>query len=136
MFTEHKAALANVSEAEWAALPDVGDHTLKAKPRQAEVYTPMVDTLIAGKAKELKGETDKSVAADDGMASVGVGLSAARNNLISQTLTNISDSVGGQSVIDPKVSKAGRVKQAPKARPLPPPPLPLVHTCECPPRAT
>jgi pre-mRNA-processing factor 6 len=107
-FKELKSALGGVSAEEWAALPDVGDRSAKLKPRQAEIYTPVFDTLIASQAKA--GATDKSIDAASApidpnagnISSVATGISAARNTLISQTLSSISDSVSGQSVIDPK----------------------------------
>ncbi|GMI39432.1 hypothetical protein TeGR_g5012 [Tetraparma gracilis] len=102
-FSELKAKLGGVSEAEWAALPDVGERG-KARPRQQETFTPVLDTVVAGAAKRLKGETDRSVDAGGGgdVSSVVGSLSSARQGLISQTLGGIADSVGGQSVVDPK----------------------------------
>ena len=51
-FKDLKQKLSAVSEAEWAALPDVGDRSLKFKQkRQQEVFTPLVDTMLADAAK-------------------------------------------------------------------------------------
>ena len=112
-FKDLKEKLGDVTEKEWAALPDVGDRSLKFKQqRRQEVYTPLVDTMLADQAKRMgSSNTDSSIGGrsaggagddDDGLTTVVGGLASARNKVITQTLSSISDNVGGQTVVDPK----------------------------------
>ncbi|GMH95881.1 hypothetical protein TrST_g3399 [Triparma strigata] len=132
-FKDLKQKLSAVSEAEWAALPDVGDRSLKFKQkRQQEVFTPLVDTMLADAAKRIGGgETTTTVAGDASevggdLTSIVGGLASARNKVISMTLSSISDNVGGQTVVDPKgyvtqlntqkISSAAEIGDIKKAR--------------------
>lgn len=49
-FADLKSQLGKVSDAEWEAIPDIGDHSLKYKQsqRKAERFTPVPDHVIDG----------------------------------------------------------------------------------------
>ena len=46
-FADIKATLGGVSEAEWAAIPDIGDYSLKYKQKAQDQFTPVPDHIIA-----------------------------------------------------------------------------------------
>ena len=60
-FADLKRKLADVTEAEWEAIPDIGDYTIK-KPRR-ETYVPAPDTLLAAAVAERAAST--SVVGED-----------------------------------------------------------------------
>ena len=94
-----------MTEEQWASLPDVGDRSLKYKQqRRAEIFTPLVDSVMASNAAKLRGETSDKVekGEEGGIESMVGGMASARNKVISMTLNNISDDVSGQTVVDPK----------------------------------
>jgi len=127
-FRDLKAKLADVSEAEWATIPDVGDYSLKYKQqRRQDVFTPLTDSLLdqraqlnadatagTADARALAGTTAAAAAAggDDetsakttGFRSVVTnmsGLGAARGTVLGMSLDKMSDSVAGQTNVDPK----------------------------------
>lgn len=122
-FRELKEKLKDVSEDEWAAIPDVGDYSLKYKQRRREdVFTPLTDSLlesramankdataggnaaVAGTAQAVDG-TATSAATSSGFRSVVTnmsGLAEARGTVLGMSLDKMSDSVTGQTVVDPK----------------------------------
>ena len=125
-FRELKQQLANVSEAEWASIPDVGDYSLKYKQnrkRERDTFTPISDSLLesrakgnadatsgnatlAGTAQVQGGMGGASSSSSSGMKSVAVsnmsGLAEARGTVLGMSLDRMSDSVSGQTVVDPK----------------------------------
>ena len=120
-FRELKQQLASVTEDEWAALPDVGDYSLRHKQKRREdVFTPLSDALLeqrsltnadatAGGARALAGTTPAAAdgAATPAAAAAGYrtnlsGLAEARSTVMTMSLDKMSDSVSGQTVIDPK----------------------------------
>ena len=124
-FIDLKRELATVSAEEWEAIPDVvADHTLKFKQGQNKkdsfMFTPVPDYLIAAKApgalsgsvSALSGGMDSSLGgmssvlgggAVGGNQSIISGLAAeARGAALSTRLDKMSDSVTGQTVVDPK----------------------------------
>ena len=119
-FRELKEKLADVTEDEWAAIPDVGDYSLKYKQKRREdVFTPLTDTLLADRSKinadatagtaNLSGNAQVMDAADGtattapgGATSVRLsGLAEARGTVLGMSLDKM-DSVTGQTVVDPK----------------------------------
>jgi len=54
-FADLKRKLAEVTEAEWEAIPEIGDYTIK-KPRR-ETYVPAPDTLLAAAVAERAAST-------------------------------------------------------------------------------
>jgi len=123
-FRELKDKLADVTEDEWAAIPDVGDYSLKHKQnRREDVFTPLTDTLLADRSKANSDPTSGTAAlagnaqvmdAADGTATTTAaaasghqsvrlsGLAEARGTVLGMSLDKMSDSVSGQTVVDPK----------------------------------
>ena len=112
-FSDLKRKLGDVSYDEWMALPEVGDARNKRQrnPR-ADKLTPIPDSLLAKTA--MSNETTNMIDSHDqkygGMSSIS-GMSTdidmkkigqARNTLMDMKLTQVSDSVSGQTVVDPK----------------------------------
>ncbi|ELR17957.1 PRP1 splicing factor, Nterminal/tetratricopeptide repeat domain containing protein [Acanthamoeba castellanii str. Neff] len=116
-FSDLKKQLAGVSVDEWDAIPDIGDHRgRKARPQR---YTPVPDSIVLDSVRK---ELDKSNALDareqrfGGLASTLAGgaqtpagtvtdlnqIGAARKTVLNIKLHQVSDSVSGQTVVDPK----------------------------------
>lgn len=115
-FADLKRDLGSVSAFEWDAIPDIGDSSLKYKQsRKKESFMPVPDSLIAS-AGALRGDSianaiDPRAGTDSfasGMATAlpGVGsaglASVMRGSAITSRLDKMSDSVSGQTVVDPK----------------------------------
>lgn len=102
---------------EWANIPDVGD-ARNRKQRTVgnrEKFTPMSDSMLA---RNFGGESISSIDPSSSMASPLPGtatglltpsgdldlrkISQARNTLMDLKLKQTSDSVSGQTVVDPK----------------------------------
>lgn len=117
-FSDLKRSLMTVSEAEWAALPEVGDsRNRKQRNPRAERFTPLPDSVLS---RNLGGENVTTLDPRSGLASIvpgvqtGIGMltpsgdldlrkiGQARNTLMNVKLSQISDSVAGQTVVDPK----------------------------------
>jgi pre-mRNA-processing factor 6 len=113
-FRELKQQLATVTEDQWAALPEVGDYSLRYKQRRREdTFTPLTDSLLATRSKlnedATSGNTALSgttvAAAQTGYKSVVTnmsGLAEARGTVLGMSLDKMSDSRTGQTVVDPK----------------------------------
>eukprot|EP01035_Chromulina_nebulosa_P017336 gene17336-22881_t len=109
-FADLKRELGKVSAEEWDSIPEVGDNSLKLKqPRKKDIYTPVPDSLIENSAQI--GLYTKSVDPNGfetslsrlpGTQSVTAGLAEARGNSLTLKLDKISDSITGQTVVDPK----------------------------------
>ena len=116
-FSDLKRELSGVSTDEWASIPEVGD-ARNRKQRTAglrEKYTPISDSLLA---KSLGGEQMSTLDPTSSLASVIPGTSTgmltptgdldlrkigeARSTLMDLKLKQTSDSVSGQTVVDPK----------------------------------
>lgn len=126
-FADLKRKLADVSAAEWDAIPDIGDTTIKKTRR--EFYAPPPDTLLAAAAAER--ETVASIdAGGDALTATGslTEVGDGRRTVVSLNLDRAADSVDGQTVVDPKgyltslssmrVSSAAEVGDIKKARTL------------------
>lgn len=116
-FRELKDQLATVSEAEWASIPDVGDYSLRHKQKsRKESFTPITDSLLesrsilnadananlAGTAQVLDG-TQSSIPGSGYKSIINMsGLAGARTTVLGMSLDQMSDSVTGQTVVDPK----------------------------------
>ncbi|KAI6232354.1 PRP6-like protein [Aphelenchoides besseyi] len=133
-FSDLKRQLVEVSEEEWAAIPEVGDARNKAKrnPR-AEKFTPVADSLIASAAAYGQMGTMLDSNVQSGLLTPYSGLQStiggtqtglltpgwqtgvqtsgdldlrkigqARNRIMDIRLNQLSDSVSGQTVIEPK----------------------------------
>lgn len=116
-FADLKRKLSDVTEDEWDSIPDIGDYTIKNKKRNAS-FVPVPDTLLAKAAAEkeqvaaidpkskLVGgfETPMGLSTPMGntpmtdLTAVGEG----RGTVLELKLDRMADSVGGQTVVDPK----------------------------------
>ena len=116
-FRDYKQQLATVSEDAWMNIPDAtGDQSLKWKRQQEkknrdrhgrEVYTPLTDSLIEQRASMTGGANLNlnATAADDGAATAMTNMSnigQARGTVLGMSLDKMSDSVSGQTVVDPQ----------------------------------
>ncbi|CAD6208449.1 GSCOCG00003461001-RA-CDS [Cotesia congregata] len=116
-FSDLKRELINVSEDEWKNVPEVGDaRNRKQRNPRAEKFTPLPDSVLA---RNLGGESATSIDPSSGLASMMPGVATpgmltptgdldlrkigqARNTLMNVKLNQVSDSVEGQTVVDPK----------------------------------
>ena len=140
-FADLKRDLATVSAFEWESIPEVGDHSLKLKQsRKKETFMPLPDNIIASAAAlrggEITNAVDPSLLADGstsvmmggGYKSVVGGLAEARGTELTSKLDKMSDSISGQTVVDPKgyltslnsmkISSAAEIGDIKKARVL------------------
>ena len=124
-FRELKQKLASVTEDEWAKIPDVGEYGLRHKQKRREdVFTPLTDSLLesrsmantpatggggrrggmSGMAQVLDGvaTTTTTTTTTAGYRTNLSGLAEARSTVMTMSLDKMSDSVSGQTVIDPK----------------------------------
>lgn len=117
MFTDLKRELAGVSENEWSSIPEVGDaRNRKQRNPRAERFTPLPDSVLS---HNLGGENVTTIDPGSGLASMMPGtntpgmltpsgdldlrkIGQARNTLMGMRLNQVSDAVGGQTVVDPK----------------------------------
>jgi pre-mRNA-processing factor 6 len=112
LFSDVKRTLASVSEAEWASLPEVGDaRNRKQRNARSEKFTPLPDSVLS---RNLGGESTTTIDPNSGLASMVPGvvtpsgdldlrkIGQARNTLMNVKLSQVSDSVTGQTVVDPK----------------------------------
>ncbi|XP_001951091.1 pre-mRNA-processing factor 6 [Acyrthosiphon pisum] len=117
-FSDLKRGLTMVSEDEWRNIPEVGDaRNRKQRNPRAEKFTPLPDTVLS---RSLGGESTSSIDSASGIMSqyphgtVTPGMltpsgdldlrkmGQARNTLMNVKLNQVSDSVEGQTVVDPK----------------------------------
>lgn len=115
-FVDLRRELSTVSEADWLSLPEVGDarNKLQRNPRQ-EKYTPIPDSIISKGLAATQGTTQinameqqfgglttpfgaQTPSGDIDMKKIG----EARTSLMDIKLNQVSDSVLGQTVVDPK----------------------------------
>jgi len=119
-FRELKEKLKEVTEDQWASIPDVGDNSLRYKQnRRQDVFTPITDSLLESRSMinedatsgnaTLAGTAQTTATAPNsnksGLQSVVVnmsGLAEARGTVLGMSLDKMSDSVSGQTTIDPK----------------------------------
>jgi len=106
-FSDLKRDLGGLSHDEWDSIPDIGDYTIK-KQKRPERFTPVPDSIIEGARNEIS--TNNSLEASSGLESVsGVAtvtnlndIGEAREAALGIKLDKASDSVSGQTVVDPK----------------------------------
>mmetsp|Transcript_35641 Transcript_35641/g.55625 ORF Transcript_35641/g.55625 Transcript_35641/m.55625 type:complete len:924 (-) Transcript_35641:135-2906(-) len=116
-FADLKRGLSTVSSEEWAAIPDIGDYTVKKKKRE-EKFVPASDFLLSGAsasttlgtsidAQVQKGglgglQTPFYKGAETPMHQDLTQIGQARKTVLNLKLNSASDSVSGQTVVDPK----------------------------------
>ena len=118
-FSDLKRDLVQVSKDDWDNLPEVGDaRNRRQRNPRAEKFTPLPDSVLG---RSLGGDTVHSIDAGSGLASMVPGtataapgmvtpsgdldlrkIGQARNTLMNVKLNQVSDSVSGQTVVDPK----------------------------------
>jgi PRP1 splicing factor, N-terminal. len=119
-FRELKENLATVSESEWAAIPDVGDYSLRYKQkRKQDTFTPITDSLLESRSIVNSDATSGNVSLTGTVQATDIGngpnssgfksvvsnmsgLAEARGTVLGMSLDRMSDSVTGQTVVDPK----------------------------------
>jgi pre-mRNA-processing factor 6 len=132
-FADLKNDLSTVTADEWDSIPEVGDHTLKYKQRKRnETYVPLPDNILSQTGGPSMGQHEQggdTPHGPGGTSSVlGQGLAEARGTMLTMKLDKMSDSVSGQTVVDPKgyltdlnslkISSAAEVGDIQKARQL------------------
>jgi tetratricopeptide (TPR) repeat protein len=129
-FADLKRKLADVSAAEWDAIPDIGDTTIKKTRR--DFFAPAPDTLLARAVaeQEVAASIDASGGGGPGLTAGGslTEVGDGRRTVVSLNLDRAADSVDGQTVVDPKgyltslssmkISSAAEVGDIKKARTL------------------
>lgn len=106
-FRELKQELAHVSEDDWLKIPEVGDHSLRHKQSnksREDTFTPLTDSLLEARASANSTAATSKTAIDGDVttASTLQGLGAARGTVLGMSLDKMSDSVSGQTVVDPQ----------------------------------
>ncbi|CAG0916495.1 unnamed protein product [Notodromas monacha] len=120
MFSDIKRDMAEISQDDWLSIPDVGDaRNRKQRNPRAEKFTPLPDSVLARNVAMASGSAT-SIDPSSGLASAvpstagGAGMltpsgdldlrkiGQARNTLMDIKLNQVSDSVSGQTVVDPK----------------------------------
>lgn len=116
-FSDLKRKLTDVSAHDWAMLPEVGDaRNKKMRNPRTEKFTPVPDSVI--RSALMAGQTVTAVNTMDQLGGLNTpypGLSTpatgdldlnkigeARKSLVNVKLDQASDSVSGQTVVDPK----------------------------------
>jgi pre-mRNA-processing factor 6 len=97
-FRDLKRKLGDVTYEEWDAIPDIGDYTIKKKKDFAQ-FAPAPDTLLQ-RALDEKGVSTQEV--DDGALTDLNAVGEGRGTVLGLKLDKLSDSVSGQTVVDPK----------------------------------
>ncbi|PSC71481.1 STABILIZED1-like [Micractinium conductrix] len=104
-FADLKRKLAEVPVDQWESIPDIGDYTIK-KQKHLDRFTPVPDSLLASAAAsqatasaiDASGLATPMGGATTDLTAIGAG----RNTVVQLKLDKISDSVSGQTVVDPK----------------------------------
>jgi len=111
-----KQNLTDVSDDEWRTMPEVGDaRNKKLRNPRAEEFIPLPDSVLSC---NLSAESSSTIDPSSGLASAVPGtvsgiltptgdldlrkIGQARNSLMNVKLSQVSDSVSGQTVVDPK----------------------------------
>lgn len=113
-FSDLKRNLAVLTEEDWIKIPEVGDsRNKKQRNPRSDKYTPVPDSILAHKATIANSETvtidprsglntpflsGTATSTDLDLRKIG----EARNTLMDIKLNQASDSVSGQTVVDPK----------------------------------
>ena len=112
-FSDLKRELASVDASAWESIPDIGDYT--AKRRKEERFVPVPDNMLARAADSMHSmqsidDGTKSAVGMQGGVAGGAGggpqdltaVGEGRSAVVQLKLDSMSDSVTGQTVVDPK----------------------------------
>ncbi|CAI9110615.1 OLC1v1010671C1 [Oldenlandia corymbosa var. corymbosa] len=111
-FAGLKRKLLEVTPEEWDNIPDIGDYSLRNKKKKFESFVPVPDTLL----EKARQEKEHVTALDPKSRAVGgtetpwaqtpvtdlTAVGEGRGTVLSLKLDRLSDSVTGQTVVDPK----------------------------------
>lgn len=110
-FADLKRKLGGMSETDWNSIPEIGDYSLRNKKKRFESFVPVPDTLL----EKAKQEQEHVTALDPRGKSAGIdtpfsqtpvtdltAVGEGRGTVLSLKLDRLSDSVTGQTVVDPK----------------------------------
>lgn len=115
-FADLKRKLAQITEAEWESIPDIGDYTIK-KQKRMQQFVPAPDSLLARAVMSSQtasaldaqamsamsgGQTSSLMESEIGTRTDLTAIGAGRNTVVQLKLDRASDSVTGQTVVDPK----------------------------------
>jgi pre-mRNA-processing factor 6 len=107
-FVDLKQNLGALSASDWDAIPEVGDNSLKytQQRRFQNVYVPLPDNIISNTASKLSGgdgqATSDITSQDVSITDSSAALKKARTDGLVGKLDSASDSVSGQTVVDPR----------------------------------
>ncbi|XP_057534911.1 protein STABILIZED1 [Amaranthus tricolor] len=111
-FADLKRKLHTLSAEEWDSIPEIGDYSLRNKKKRFESFVPVPDTLL----EKARQEKEHVTALDPKSRAVGgtetpwaqtpvtdlTAVGEGRGTVLSLKLDRLSDSVSGQTVVDPK----------------------------------
>jgi pre-mRNA-processing factor 6 len=107
LFADAKSALSEVTSEEWDNLPDPGDNTkrhTKKQPNPRFGFMPVPDSVL--EKNRTNNEYNIAVEPEEVGSATPMGdltqIGEARKSLLSLNLKKMSDSVGGQTNVDPK----------------------------------
>ena len=117
-FGDLKRAMGDVTADQWEAIPDIGDPSLRGKKKEIDRPMPVPDSLLVAGATGAMGFGGGGVSGNSGAGGGGGGggggaastsgaadirgISEARGQMLSLRLGRMSDSVSGQTVVDPR----------------------------------
>lgn len=103
-FADLKPQLASLSEDDWAAIPEIGDRSLRYKKKADMGVMPVPDNIIEmGRGSGMVNSLPAGGGASDGSATVDIaGLQRGREQMLKMQLDRMGDSVSGQTTVDPK----------------------------------
>lgn len=104
-FADLKRGLSSLRSEDWEAIPEIGDRSLAYKKKQQDVYVPVPDAIISSGGGSGAGGGGVAASVQPGASSMPTdlrGLSEARGQMLDLGLKRMSDSVAGQTVVDPK----------------------------------
>ena len=92
LFADTKEKLGQISESEWAAIPEVGDHTLQYKEKKEDIYTPVPENILetARLSEAVSGVVSETNSLFDDVHR----LSGARGQMLQHKFDHISRSGG------------------------------------------
>ena len=115
-FQDLKRELGTLTEQDWESLQEIGDRSLKHKEKKWDYYTPVPDTLLTSTlntnqnvnaidprfhSSNVGNTSSSSSSSSYGVVTDIKSLSEARGQMLNMKLNKVSDSITGQSVIDP-----------------------------------